>query len=382
MEIGRLVTSEEDLGDGRPRGPEVAKAQGPKGSGAQESYGSGSYASGSYAAGSYASGSYAQASYGQGEGSGRSRRSFAEEGRFAHVVDALVGVSEAQARQRQPSGGWSLLPSREAIAGGIENLCAALFPRHFGSSEHAAASLRYYVGARLDEAALTFEEQVRRGLAVSCEHGVASGVGCVVCSRRAGEVVEGLFSSLARIRELLESDIVAAYDGDPAATYLDETLYCYPGVMAITRHRIAHELFRAEVPLIPRIIAQQSHAATGIDIHPGAQIGRSFFIDHGTGVVIGETCEIGDQVRIYQGVTLGAREFPSQDGTLLRGLLRHPIVGDNVVIYAGATILGRVTIGAGSIIGGNVWLTHSVPSESRVSQAQVRHRVHGNGSGI
>src|SRR6478609_1817836 len=350
MEIGRFVALEEDLGDARFRGADLALGQ---------------------------------LSRREHEAASPwSRRGLTEEGRFATTVEALVAASEAQAKGRSPSVRSARLPSREAIQSAVENLCAAMFPRHFGSSEHAPASLRYYVGARLAEAAATFEEQVRRGLALSCEHEVTHSTSCAPCARRAAGIVEALFFDLGRIRELLETDIRAAYEGDPAASYVDETRYCYPGVMAITRHRIAHELFRADVPLVPRIIAQQSHAATGIDIHPGAKIGPSFFIDHGTGVVIGETCEIGKNVRLYQGVTLGARQFPTQDGALQKGLLRHPIVHDDVVIYAGATLLGRITIGAGSIIGGNVWLSSSVPAASRISQAPVRHRAHFGGSGI
>jgi serine O-acetyltransferase len=162
-------------------------------------------------------------------------------------------------------------------------------------------------------------------------------------------------------------------DGDPAARFLDETLLCYPGVAAVIQHRIAHEIHLRDVPLLPRIIAQLAHATTGIDIHPAAVIGDSFFIDHGTGVVIGETCAIGRRVRIYQGVTLGTRGFPSDErGRPLKGLPRHPVVEDDVVIFAGATILGRITIGQGATIGGNVWLTRSVAPGVRVTQAQAR----------
>jgi serine O-acetyltransferase len=185
------------------------------------------------------------------------------------------------------------------------------------------------------------------------------------------------------IRTQLGTDALAAYDGDPAAKSPDEAVFSYAGMSAITYHRIAHELHRLEVPLIPRIIAELAHSATGIDIHPGAQIGSRFFIDHGTGVVIGETCIIGEHVRLYQGVTLGAKSFTTDaHGHLTKGLPRHPIVEDDVVIYAGATVLGRITIGRGSTIGGNVWLTESVPPETRVSQARLREELFGNGAGI
>jgi serine O-acetyltransferase len=188
---------------------------------------------------------------------------------------------------------------------------------------------------------------------------------------------------MPRVRTLLDSDIKAAFEGDPAARSVDEVLVCYPGILAITHHRLAHELYRLGVPLVARIVAEIAHSATGVDIHPGARIGGSFFIDHGTGVVIGETAVIGEHVRLYQAVTLGAKRFQvGEDGTLVKGNARHPIVEDDVVIYAGATILGRITIGRGSTIGGNVWLTHSVPPGSNVTQAQARSESFIGGAGI
>jgi serine O-acetyltransferase len=174
---------------------------------------------------------------------------------------------------------------------------------------------------------------------------------------------------LPGVRRLLATDVRAAYDGDPAATSPAETILCYPGVLALTCQRLAHELHVLGVPLLPRMITEHAHALTGIDIHPGARIGERFFIDHGTGVVIGETSEIGSGVRLYQGVTLGARSFPlDEHGHPVKGVPRHPIVEDDVIVYSGATILGRITVGAGSVIGGNVWLTRSVPPGSRIQQ--------------
>ncbi|MCF6391627.1 hypothetical protein L2K20_32255, partial [Mycobacterium sp. MBM] len=176
------------------------------------------------------------------------------------------------------------------------------------------------------------------------------------------------------LRSVLDTDVLAAYHGDPAARSVDEVLLCYPGILAVIHHRLAHHLYRAGLPLLARISAEIAHSATGIDIHPGAQIGRSFFIDHGTGVVIGETAIIGERVRIYQAVTLGAKRFPADEsGQLQKGHPRHPIVEDDVVIYAGATILGRITIGQGSTIGGNVWLTRSVPAGCNLTQANLQH---------
>ena len=183
-------------------------------------------------------------------------------------------------------------------------------------------------------------------------------------------IAEELARRLPTIRRLLDSDLQAAFDGDPAARSVDEVLLCYPCIVALTHHRIAHELYLLGAPLVARIIAEIAHSRTGIDIHPGAQIGESFFIDHGTGVVIGQTAIIGNGVRLYQAVTLGARSFSTDEDGRLVNEPRHPIIEDGVTIYAGATILGRITIGKGSVIGGNVWLTRSVPPMSRVRQTQ------------
>ena len=174
---------------------------------------------------------------------------------------------------------------------------------------------------------------------------------------------------LPAVRRLVASDVEAAFEGDPALRTRDEAIFAYPGIFAVTNQRIAHELHVLGVPLIPRIITEHAHTQTGIDSHPGARIGERFFIDHGTGVVVGETCVIGSGVTLYQGVTLGAKSFPRDaDGRPIKGIDRHPVVEDDVVVYAGATILGRIVIGKGSSIGGNVWLTHAVPPGSKVTQ--------------
>jgi serine O-acetyltransferase len=200
---------------------------------------------------------------------------------------------------------------------------------------------------------------------------------------RARRMTAEFLERMPELRRLLALDAVAAYEGDPAASGASEAIFCYPGVRALTSHRIAHELYRLGVPLIPRIISEDAHLETGIDIHPGATIGESLFIDHGTGVVIGETTIIGDRVRLYQGVTLGAKSFPlDADGNPIKGIDRHPIIEDEVTIYSGATILGRITIGARSIIGGNVWLTHDVAPDSRVSQGRPSNQIFENGGGI
>jgi serine O-acetyltransferase len=296
------------------------------------------------------------------------------------VVNAICQANADLVPGRQGKLGRRSLPSREAVAGVASSLRAVLFPRHFGPSDVSEDGLAYYVGRTLDAALDTLERQVRVGLLFDCDHG---GDDCEACSRRATAVTRELATRLPAIRMLLGGDARAAYEGDPAATSPDETVFSYAGMTAITYHRIAHELHVLGVPLVPRIISELAHAATGIDIHPGAQIGARFFIDHGTGVVIGETCIIGDHVRLYQGVTLGAKSFPTDDhGNPIKGLPRHPIIEDDVVIYAGANVLGRITIGRGSSIGGNVWLTESVPPRSHVSQARAHQELFGDGAGI
>jgi len=192
-----------------------------------------------------------------------------------------------------------------------------------------------------------------------------------------------LIRRLPWLRERVFEDARAAWRGDPSCHHPIEALYAFPGVFAITRHRIAHILYELDVPLLPRLVAEDAHQRTGIDIHPGAKIGSEFFIDHGTGVVIGETATVGNHVTLYQGVTLGARSFPvDASGRLVKGIARHPIVEDDVTIYASATILGRITVGRGSVIGGNVWLTHDVPAYSRVSQAEPLQTGFEHGAGI
>ncbi|MDR3332946.1 MAG: hypothetical protein LBT08_09990, partial [Synergistaceae bacterium] len=192
---------------------------------------------------------------------------------------------------------------------------------------------------------------------------------CQKCSEKSFDMASDLLRRLPDLRNLLDSDVLAAYEGDPAAKSRAETIFCYPSIYIMANHRVAHELYRLSAPVIPRIISEMAHSRTGIDIHPGASIGEEFFIDHGTGVVIGETSIIGRHCQLYQGVTLGALSFPKDTaGNPIKGLPRHPILEDNVVVYAGATILGRVTIGADSMIGGNVWITNDIPAGSKIVQ--------------
>ena len=260
----------------------------------------------------------------------------------------------------------SPMPSLEALGEVMSGLRAALFPGYFGNTRIAASSLRYHLSANLDTVYRQLTEQIRRGICFTCAETAKH---CLNCGDEAAGKALDFITQLPAIRDLLAGDVRAAYEGDPAAKTPGETIFCYPSITAVTNHRIAHALYTLGVPLIPRIISEMAHSATGIDIHPGAQIGPEFFIDHGTGVVIGETSVIGKRCRLYQGVTLGALSFTQDDeGVLVKGLPRHPILEDNVTVYAGATILGRVTIGSGSIIGGNVWLTESVPPNSRIVQ--------------
>jgi serine O-acetyltransferase len=288
------------------------------------------------------------------------------------IVAALRAARErwrdSQQRAREPGG--RELPSREALAGVLEDLRGALFPMRLGPPDLRPESEDWYVGHTLDTVLTALRAQVRLELRHTAR---TRGQPTLDADVRAQSIVHEFAVTLPRIRSLLDSDVLAAYHGDPAARSVDEVLLCYPGIRALISHRIAHQLHRQGVPMLARVVAELAHGETGIDIHPGAQIGPGFFIDHGTGVVIGETAEIGSQVRIYQAVTLGARRFETDgDGRLVKGGPRHPIVEDEVVIYAGATILGRVTIGHGSAIGGNVWLTRSVPPGSHVTQASSR----------
>ena len=272
------------------------------------------------------------------------------------------------------------LPSRKAVARIVDGLFAALFPTHFVLPDLTDGGIDYFVRQTLDATLRSLVNQVRLELQFASRQPDQSSRDQ---AQQATRITREFAARLPEVRALLEDDILAAYQGDPAAKSVEEVRVCYPGIWAITHHRLAHQLSLLGVPLLARIIAELAHSATGIDIHPGAKIGASFFIDHGTGVVIGETAIIGRRVRLYQAVTLGAKSFPvGGDGTLIKGIPRHPIVEDDVVIYAGATILGRVTIGRGSTIGGNVWLTRSVPPGSNITQAQVRSEEFDKGAGI
>lgn len=275
-----------------------------------------------------------------------------------------------KSQQRTMEPGGRELPSREALNQILVGLRGVLFPMRLGPPDLRQESEDFFVGHTLDtvlhflwqQAVLELNHLGRRSDTFN---------GHVTVENHALALVNQFGQALPAIRALLDTDVVAAYQGDPAARSVDEVLLCYPGIEAMIHHRLAHQLYKSGLPLLARLIAESAHAITGIDIHPGAQIGKGFFIDHGTGVVIGETAVIGNRVRIYQAVTLGSKSFPKDvNGELIKGLQRHPTIEDDVVIYAGATVLGRVTIGKGATIGGNIWVTHDVPPGAQLTQAR------------
>ncbi len=288
------------------------------------------------------------------------------------IVQALRDVRLASLEHRHRRNKPPKLPSRKALQEVLEGLGAALFPNRLGAPGLKEEGVDYFVGYTLDTALRELNTQIQLELRYSAdtEHDKTPSTEAALNKARA------FAKTLPQIRQLLDTDLDAAFEGDPAARSLDEVLVCYPGISAIINYRLAHELHKLGLPLIARIISELAHSATGIDIHPGATIGKGFFIDHGTGVVIGETAVIGQHVRLYQAVTLGAKRFPTDEqGHLIKGSARHPILEDDVVIYAGATILGRITIGASSVIGGNVWLTRSVPPNSQITQAKTQEQA-------
>lgn len=279
-----------------------------------------------------------------------------------YIVHALSQSGVCHRNQGMPP-----MPSVPTLEDVMEKLRSVLYPGYFGHVDIAPPHLPYYIGATLEEISRCLGEQIRRGFCFFCPND-ANGP-CQECESRSRGMAAQFVQALPHLRDTLATDVQAAYEGDPAATNPGEAIFCYPSIKAVTNYRIAHALHNLGVHLIPRIITELAHSQTGIDIHPGAQIGDRFFIDHGTGTVIGETCRIGHNVRLYQGVTLGAKSFPKDDsGKLIKGIPRHPIVEDNVIIYSGATILGRVTIGREAVIGGNVWVTEDVAPHSRVVQ--------------
>ena len=264
------------------------------------------------------------------------------------------------------------IPSKQSVIDIIEKLREVIFPGYFNREKLDPVNLKYYMGQTVSLLFDLISEQVTLSIRHDC---FRYDKPCNECRDRGHEVALALLEEIPGIREILATDIQAAYDGDPAARSTDEIIFSYPGIFAITIYRVAHKLHDLGVPLLPRIMTEHAHNLTGIDIHPGARIGERFCIDHGTGIVIGETTEIGRDVRIYQGVTLGALSLPKDAGEMLRGKKRHPTIEDDVIIYSGATILGGDTvIGTRSVIGGNVWITHSVPPDTKVIMEPQRQK--------
>jgi len=281
------------------------------------------------------------------------------------VIEALA--ESYRKHKKLNSIGRTPLPSRDAIREIIRHLDEVIFPGYVGRQDLTWETVSYHLGSLLDEVCSELSGQIFLCIRHTCQIAQQDSE-CSHCEQKASREAMIFLKKLPEIRELLELDLQAAYDGDPAAKSFDEIIFSYPCMKAITVYRLAHELFLAGVPLMPRIMTEIAHNESGIDIHPGAKIGKAFFIDHGTGVVIGETTIIGDNVKLYQGTTLGALSFPKDErGQVIRDRKRHPTIEDDVTVYSGATILGGDTVvGKGSVIGGNVWLTHSVPPGTRV----------------
>lgn len=294
----------------------------------------------------------------------------------ALLPDAMAHLLRCRSCPRSSNTRSGLnLAGKRAVCDVLDDLIAILFPGCHGHGPAAEADVEADLRHHLCETAMAMKGQIRHAMEYQCT--VDECDDCNKCEQQAEAAVTNLIRQIPAVKDVLEADIQAAYEGDPAARSTMEVVMSYPGVYATIAHRIAHVLYFEDVPLIPRIMSEHAHSLTGIDIHPGACIGRGFFIDHGTGVVVGETTEIGDYVKLYQGVTLGALSFEKdKKGRLVKGIKRHPNVGDHVVIYAGATILGgNTTIGPHSVIGGNVWLTHSVPPGSKVYNQQPRPHI-------
>ena len=265
------------------------------------------------------------------------------------------------------------LPNQAEILNILHELLEIIFPGFSGKKNYSMSTVRYAIGEILGRIYSDLYDQIARCLRYNCETHVCENCNIPEMSENA---TKNLLDHIPEIREIMKDDVTAAYDGDPAARSIDEIILSYPGIKAITIQRLAHILYCQKIPLMPRLMSEYAHSETGIDIHPGAQLGRSIFIDHGTGVVIGETAVIGNGVKIYQGVTLGALSFPKDScGMIIKGRKRHPTISDNVTIYAGATILGDIVIGEGSVIGGNVWLTESTKPGTKIIIAPPEHKV-------
>jgi len=302
------------------------------------------------------------------------------ENKIAKTIQKLSDPSSYQSVCHQHNMGEPM-PSIARLSKVVDLVREILFPGYFGNTSLRTNTTQHYMGVYVDELYELLSEEILAGMCFEC---VDENVNKVEKHQdKAKEIALEFIEYLPEIRRQLVTDVEATYLNDPAARNLGEVIFCYPAIRAITNYRVAHKLLQLDVPLIPRFISEMAHSETGIDIHPKAQIGEQFTIDHGTGVVIGSTSILGKNVKIYQGVTLGAKSFPlDENGNPIKGIPRHPIVEDDVVIYAGATILGRVTIGKGSVIGGNVWVTDDLPPYSRVVQSKAKETTFTFGAGI
>ena len=263
------------------------------------------------------------------------------------------------------------LPSGKVLHEIIELCRAILFPGFYGKSTVNHHTITYHIGVNIERLYNLLTEQIHAGLCFDAKE--TGDCACDTKREKAIDLAGQFISRLPALREVLATDVEAAYNGDPAAESYGEIISCYPIIKALSNYRIAHELLLLGVPLIPRIITEMAHSETGIDIHPAARIGHHFTIDHGTGVVIGATCIIGNHVKLYQGVTLGAKSFPlDDDGHPIKGIPRHPILEDDVIVYSNATILGRITVGRGATVGGNIWVTEDVPAGARLVQKKYK----------
>lgn len=302
------------------------------------------------------------------------------ENKIAQTIQKLSDPASYQTVCHQHKMGEPL-PSIAKLSKVIELVREILFPGYFGNTSLRTNTTQHYMGVYVDELYELLSEEILAGMCFECTDEKANKV--EKHKEKAKQTALEFIEFLPEIRRRLVIDVEATFLNDPAARNLGEVIFCYPAIRAITNYRVAHKLLQLNVPLIPRFISEMAHGETGIDIHPEAQIGEQFTIDHGTGVVIGSTSILGKNVKLYQGVTLGAKSFPlDENGNPIKGIPRHPIVEDDVVIYAGATILGRVTIGKGSVIGGNVWVTTDLPPYSRVVQSKASETTFSHGAGI
>ena len=290
------------------------------------------------------------------------------------VVDALSEPTSYRNLCHEHNDGTPM-PSAEALRDIVELVRSIIFPGYYGKSSINMTTLKYHIGVEVERLFSLLVEQINAGLSFADYRNVAAYAAYnqrtiqTELVRMATDRAERFIEKLPEIRRILATDVVAAFNGDPAAKSFGEIISCYPIIKELTIYRMAHELWLLDVPLIPRMLTEMAHSETGIDIHPGATIGEYFTIDHGTGVVIGETCIIGRNVKLYQGVTLGAKSFPlDADGNPIKGIPRHPILEDDVIVYSNASILGRITIGRGATIGGNIWVTQDVPAGASITQ--------------